>query len=71
MNHQPCDACGYVIQHDEECPCCAREIMEAQLAALETKLTNLRTAAEHQYDENAGDDAEANADFWAAIEASR
>lgn len=66
MNHQPCDACDYVIQHDEECPCCAREIMEAQLAALETKLTNLREAAERAVEvrPNLGG-------LRAAIEASR
>jgi hypothetical protein len=47
MTHKPCTACGYAIQHDEECPGCAREEMDAQLAVLTLKLNALRTAAEH------------------------
>jgi hypothetical protein len=27
-SHDPCETCGYVIPHDEECPACTREMLE-------------------------------------------
>lgn len=66
-----CKASFAAMKADRDHFAAASEAAELRIVVLKTKLTNLRAAAEHQYEENAGDDAEANADFWAAIEASR